>query len=114
MVQYGFSEGLKATTGLDDDTANMVVMPLSEAVGMMAVDLALPTVATTTSTAAAGGTTAAATTGAGATVVSGAVGGLARRYRSNQKVSRPTSPKTTLRSKLHGDGHWHDHQLNAP
>ena len=75
--QYGVSEGLKATTGLDDDTANMVIMPLSEAVGMMAVDLALPTVATTTSTAAAGGTTAAATTGVGATVVSGAVGGLA-------------------------------------
>ena len=74
-VQFGASEGLKATTGLDDDTANMVVMPLSEAVGMMAVDLALPTVGTTTSTAAAG--TTAATTGVGATVASGAVGGLA-------------------------------------
>ena len=76
VFQYGASEGLKATTGMDDDTANMVVMPLSEAVGMIAVDLALPTVGTTTSTAAAG-TTAAATTSVGMTVVAGAIGGLA-------------------------------------
>ena len=79
-VQYGASEGLKATTGMDDDTANMVVMPFSEAVGMVAVDLALPTVATTTSTAAAGttaATTTAATTTTATTAVAGAVGGLA-------------------------------------
>ena len=37
-VQVGLSEGLKATTNLDDDTANMVVMPVSEAAGMVAFD----------------------------------------------------------------------------
>ena len=72
VVQYGASEGLEAMTGMDDDTANMVVMPLSEAVGMIAFDLALPTIGTTTSTAAAASTATVATT-----VVAGTLGGLA-------------------------------------
>ena len=70
VVQYGASEGLKAMTSMDDDTANMVVMPLSEAVGMVAFDLALPTVAAATGTAAATSTVA-------TTAVAAAVGGLA-------------------------------------
>ena len=70
-VQIGLSESLKATTEMDDDTANMVVMPISEGVGMLAVDMALPTVSATT------GTSTAAATSAGATVAAGTVGGLA-------------------------------------
>ena len=69
VVQIGLSEGLKATTGMADDEANMIVMPMAEAAGMVAVDgLA------TTSTAASAGTGA---TGFGATVAAGGVGGFA-------------------------------------
>ena len=79
VVQYGVSEGLKASAGLSDDKANMVIMPLSEAAGMVAVDLALPALTSTATTSAATTATtgAATTTGLGASVASGAIGGLA-------------------------------------
>ena len=87
VVQIGGSEALKATTDLDDDTANLVMMPVSEAAGMIILD---GVTVSTASSASSGGVLV--TGGAASTALAGAAGGVAvvtestRRCAENHQV----------------------------
>ena len=80
-VQVGGSELLKATTDLDDDTANMVMMPAAEAAGMIAFD---------------GIVLRGAGTGAGSTALAGVAGSVVMVLEATRRSAFNFEEKVTI------------------